>query len=488
MKQKTVFYCTECGNETMKWNGRCSACGAWNTIVEQPRQIERPGAAVGKTVRRGTAAARPMAEVESSEEIRLSTGLGELDRVLGGGAVIGSLVLVGGAPGIGKSTLMLQICDHLPATVLYVSGEESERQLKLRADRLGIAQDKLYVLSATGMEDILDAAEELKPEVLIVDSIQTTYDASLTSPPGSVGQVRACTAELMELAKGSGVTVFVVGHVTKEGAIAGPRILEHMVDCVLYFEGDQHMLYRILRAVKNRFGATNEIGVFAMEERGLTEVPNPSQALLSARPANTPGTCVTCVMEGARPILAEIQALLAPTSFSAPRRMSNGVDYNRVVMLLADADEPAFSDMLAQEHTKGGRRLRRGPVFRSQPCHRQLRRLSERRGRPDAGRAQRGPGHSAGAGVQLSGPAAAAGPGRHRRGGPHRRTAGRQHAGPAHFGGAPPELSPLYRAQLGQRDRGGAGRSAADPRPKHPGSHRRGPAAGILTEGRIGTL
>ena len=335
MKQKTVFYCTECGNETMKWQGRCSACGAWNTIVEQPRQIERPGAAGGKTVRRGTAVARPMAEVESSEEIRFSTGLGELDRVLGGGAVIGSLVLVGGAPGIGKSTLMLQICDHLPATVLYVSGEESERQLKLRADRLGIAQDKLYVLSATGMDDILAAAEELKPEVLIVDSIQTTYDALLTSPPGSVGQVRACTAALMELAKRSGITVFVVGHVTKEGAIAGPRILEHMVDCVLYFEGDQHMLYRILRAVKNRFGATNEIGVFAMEERGLTEVPNPSQALLSARPANTPGTCVTCVMEGARPILAEIQALLAPTSFSAPRRMSNGVDYNRVVMLLA---------------------------------------------------------------------------------------------------------------------------------------------------------
>ncbi len=334
MKQKTVYFCTECGNETMKWNGRCSACGAWNTIVEAPKRAQQPGSPAGKTPRYSSGV-KAMAQVESTEEIRFPTRLGELDRVLGGGAVVGSLVLVGGAPGIGKSTLMLQICDHFAATVLYVSGEESQRQLKLRADRLGIDQKNLYVLSETNMSDILDTVDELKPEILIVDSIQTVYNAELPSPPGSVGQVRACTAALMELAKGSGITVFVVGHVTKEGSIAGPRILEHMVDCVLYFEGDQHMVYRILRAVKNRFGATNEIGVFAMEEKGLTEVPNPSQALLSARPVNTPGTCVTCVMEGARPILAEIQALLTPTSFSASRRMSNGVDYNRLLMLLA---------------------------------------------------------------------------------------------------------------------------------------------------------
>ena len=263
--------------------------------------------------------------------------MSELDRVLGGGAVKGSLVLVGGAPGIGKSTLMLQICDNLCrfAKVLYVSGEESERQIKLRAERLHVSGEGLYLLSETNLDDIIEAVNELQPDILIVDSIQTLYNGELTTAPGSVGQVKDCTMTLMQLAKGQGITVFVIGHVNKEGSIAGPKVLEHMVDCVLYFEGEQNMAYRILRAAKNRFGATNEIGVFEMADTGLTEVPNPSEMLLSGRPENTPGTCVTCVMEGVRPVLAEVQALLAPTSFNVPRRTSNGFDYNRAMLLLA---------------------------------------------------------------------------------------------------------------------------------------------------------
>ena len=280
---------------------------------------------------------RPISEVSSTHELRFETGMSELDRVLGGGAVKGSLVLVGGAPGIGKSTLMLQICDNLCrfAKVLYVSGEESERQIKLRAERLHVSGEGLYLLSETNLDDIIEAVNELQPDILIVDSIQTLYNGELTTAPGSVGQVKDCTMTLMQLAKGQGITVFVIGHVNKEGSIAGPKVLEHMVDCVLYFEGEQNMAYRILRAAKNRFGATNEIGVFEMADTGLTEVPNPSEMLLSGRPENTPGTCVTCVMEGVRPVLAEVQALLAPTSFNVPRRTSNGFDYNRAMLLLA---------------------------------------------------------------------------------------------------------------------------------------------------------
>ena len=337
MKAKTVFFCTECGNETPKWSGRCPACGAWNTIVEQP---ERPkGAGKGASVRVGITRRRacPVTDLTADEEIRFPTGMGELDRVLGGGAVKGSLVLVGGAPGIGKSTLMLQICGKLSenAKILYVSGEESPRQLKLRADRLGVQSDNLYVLSETCLGDVLESVEEEKPDVLIVDSIQTLYQDSLESPAGSVAQVRACTLELMQLAKGEGITVFVIGYVNKEGSIAGPKVLEHMVDCVLYFEGEAHMSYRILRAAKNRFGATNEIGVFEMRSEGLVEVPNPSEMLLSGRPDDAPGTCVTCVMEGQRPVLAEVQALLAPAAQSVSRRTSNGFDYNRAAMLMA---------------------------------------------------------------------------------------------------------------------------------------------------------
>ena len=340
MKAKTLFYCTECGNELPKWAGQCPACRAWNTIVEQP--VEKPakrsgpvkgGSVTGVAINRP----RPMKEVETTDELRFATGMGELDRVLGGGAVKGSLVLVGGAPGIGKSTLMLQICDNLCrfAKVLYVSGEESERQIKLRAERLRVRGEGLYLLAETNLENLVDAVHQLQPDVLIVDSIQTLYHGDVTSAPGSVSQVKECTLTLMQLAKGENITVFVIGHVNKEGSIAGPKVLEHMVDCVLYFEGERHMAYRILRAAKNRFGATNEIGVFEMEDVGLTEVPNPSEAMLAGRPTDAPGTCVTCVMEGVRPVLAEIQALVVPSSLGNPRRVSNGFDYSRSMLLLA---------------------------------------------------------------------------------------------------------------------------------------------------------
>lgn len=335
MKAKTVFYCTECGNESVKWLGKCPACGSWNTLVEQPAAAKEKSSR--PAVRRNVSAITNIKDLDAEAEIRFSTGLRELDRVLGGGAVQGSLVLVGGAPGIGKSTLLLQICSDLSrkAKILYVTGEESERQLKMRADRLAVSSDNLYVLSETNLGDILDSVESLKPDILIVDSIQTLYNEEMTSAPGSVGQVKECTMALMRLAKSDSVTVFVIGHVNKEGAIAGPKVLEHMVDCVLYFEGSESASYRILRAAKNRFGSTNEIGVFEMQDSGLKEVENPSEMLLSGRPANTPGNCVACVMEGTRPVLAEIQALITPSSFNVPRRTSNGVDYNRAMLLLA---------------------------------------------------------------------------------------------------------------------------------------------------------
>lgn len=341
-KTKTVFFCTNCGNETPRWQGRCPACGEWNTIterVEKPTPIGKvKGAPVGISKR-----PQRITAVSTEEEVRFSTGMGELDRVLGGGAVAGSLVLVSGAPGIGKSTLLLQICNRLCAerTVLYVSGEESEKQLKLRAERLHVAPENLLILSETQLSNLTEAVNEVQPDILIVDSIQTLYNEENDSSPGSVSQVKDCTMTLMQLAKSQGITVFVVGHINKDGNIAGPKVLEHMVDCVLYFEGDPNTSYRLLRAEKNRFGSTNEIGVFEMLDVGLNEVPNPSQMLLDGRPEGASGTCVVCVMEGTRPVLAEVQALVAKTTMNVPRRAADGFDFNRAVLLLAVAEKRA---------------------------------------------------------------------------------------------------------------------------------------------------
>lgn len=339
-KQKTVFFCTECGNETHKWQGKCPSCGQWNTIQEHIEKASPVGR--GKAAPVGVSrTAQSLNSVDIDVELRFSTGMCELDRVLGGGAVAGSLVLVGGAPGIGKSTLLLQICNSLcnGRKVLYVSGEESEKQIKLRAQRIGVMPDSLFVLSETRLSDILSSTEEMAPDILIVDSIQTLYNDDNDSSPGSVSQVKDCTMSLMQLSKAEGITVFVVGHINKDGAIAGPKVLEHMVDCVLYFEGDPNTSYRLLRAVKNRFGSTNEIGVFEMADKGLVEVPNPSQMLLNGRPEGATGTCVACVMEGTRPVLAEVQALVAKTSFNVPRRTSDGFDFNRAALLLAVAEK-----------------------------------------------------------------------------------------------------------------------------------------------------
>lgn len=338
-KEKTVYFCTQCGNETPKWLGQCPACGQWNTLVEH---IEKPVPIGGHRSVGMARQAKRISELDGADsQQRFTTGMGELDRVLGGGAVVGSLVLVSGAPGIGKSTMLLQICGCLcrGRTVLYVSGEESEQQIKMRAQRIGVDSDRLFVVSETRLSDIMETIRTVKPDVLIADSIQTLYDEESDSVPGSISQVKDCTMALMQIAKGENITVFVVGHVNKDGAIAGPKVLEHMVDCVLYFEGDSNSSYRLLRAAKNRFGSTNEIGVFEMCESGLREVPNPSQMLLDGRPEGASGTCVACVMEGSRPVLAEVQALVTKTSFQVPRRTSDGFDYNRAVLLLAVAEK-----------------------------------------------------------------------------------------------------------------------------------------------------
>lgn len=335
MKQRTVFCCSECGNETVKWSGRCTACGAWDSLVEIKLDAKVKGSSKIRTAPKKLP--KLISELDTEAELRFSTGIGELDRVLGGGAVKGSLVLVGGAPGIGKSTLLLQLCGLVDGEqkILYVTGEESERQLKMRAQRLGVDNGQIYVIAETGLTEILEAIDELKPDIVIVDSIQTMFDPEISSAPGSVSQVRECTMSIMRMTKEKGFTTFVVGHINKEGNIAGPKVLEHMVDCVLYFEGERSTSFRILRAGKNRFGSTNEIGVFEMVETGLKDLQNPSEILLSGRPDKAPGTCVTCVIEGSRPILAEIQALVAPATYTSGRRSTNGVDYNRATLLLA---------------------------------------------------------------------------------------------------------------------------------------------------------
>ncbi len=334
-KTKTRFVCSSCGKEHIKWYGRCQGCGEWNTLEETIAAEVKSGGGESRSF--GEFELSTLSEITISDEVRFKTGLSELDRVLGGGLVKGSLVLLGGDPGIGKSTLMLQICQYLGGgcSVLYVSGEESRLQIKLRAERLGVDTENLKLAAATDCELICEAARKTMPDVLVIDSIQTMQIGSIASSPGSVVQVRECTGMFMRLAKGHGISVFIIGHVNKDGGIAGPKILEHIVDTVLYFEGDKQLSYRILRAVKNRFGSTNEIGVFKMENRGLSQVQNPSAMLLSGRPRNVSGSSVACAMEGSRPILAEVQALVAKSGFGTPRRVAEGFDYNRLHMLLA---------------------------------------------------------------------------------------------------------------------------------------------------------
>lgn len=340
-KTKSVYICSQCGYESSKWNGKCPGCGEWNTFEETIQTSARNGSASkgsSRSSRDLSDSIHNISDVDASfDEIRYKTGLKELDRVLGGGLVKGSLVLLGGEPGIGKSTMLLQICEYLGEehTILYVSGEESARQIKLRAQRLGVDSGNLYLLAETDCEAICDVIIKEKPEIVIIDSIQTMSISSLSSAQGSVTQVRECTNLFMRTAKSEEIPFFIVGHVNKDGAIAGPKVMEHIVDCVLYFEGQRNLSYRILRAVKNRFGSTNEIGVFEMIDKGLAEVDNPSMMLLSGRPTDVSGCCVACIMEGSRPIMAEVQALVTKSGFAVPRRTSTGFDYNRMAIIIA---------------------------------------------------------------------------------------------------------------------------------------------------------
>lgn len=363
-KGKTsVFFCQECGYESAKWMGQCPACKEWNTFVEET--VDKKSISSSGKVKKESKAAQvlPLSAVKSEKEERIVTGIAEFDRVLGGGIVRGSLVLVGGDPGIGKSTLLLQVCRELSqknVPLLYVSGEESLHQIKMRADRLGDFTDSLELLCETSLDIAKDVIQRKKPEVVVIDSIQTMYNEEIASAPGSVSQVRETTGVLMQLAKTLGISVFIVGHVTKDGAVAGPRTLEHMVDTVLYFEGDRYESYRILRGVKNRFGSTNEIGVFEMKAEGLVEVENPSEYMLSGKPEGASGSIVTCSIEGSRPILLEIQALVCHSFFNNPRRTANGTDYNKVNLLMAVLEKRAnlsLSDCDAYVNIAGGIRM-----------------------------------------------------------------------------------------------------------------------------------
>ncbi len=346
MKTKTTYICSECGYQTPKWLGKCPSCNQWNTLEETLVAAEKKTAATSSRVKSIAGDIRQpqkIREIKPGFEKRHKTGIGELDRVLGGGIVQGSLILVGGDPGIGKSTLLLQICESLDGDkkILYVSGEESEGQIKIRAERLGVNNENLYLITETDVERVIECILSEKPDIVIIDSIQTMNHSEISSASGSVPQVREATNAFMKIAKNNGISMFIVGHVTKDGALAGPRVLEHMVDCVLYFEGDKQNAFRILRAVKNRFGSTNEIGVFEMRDVGLCEVENPSATLLEGRENDTSGSAIVCTMEGTRGVLAQIQALVTPTGFGNPRRMSNGIDINRVLLLIAVLEKRA---------------------------------------------------------------------------------------------------------------------------------------------------
>lgn len=361
MKTKTVYICSECGYQSPKWIGKCSACGNWNTMEEET-VVSGKSSGIMAPIASFTTTPKTLKNIEYEKEIRYKTGMGELDRVLGGGLVKGSLVLVGGDPGIGKSTLLLQICETMSnnAKILYASGEESQQQIKLRAERLGITSDNVEIYSENNISLISDYVLKNKPDILICDSVQTMFNPEVSSAPGNITQIREVTTSLMKIAKENGISVFLVGHVTKDGALAGPKVLEHMVDTVLYFEGERSRSYRILRAVKNRFGSTNEIGVFEMNSAGLEEIPNPSAALLSGRPENTPGSCIVCAMEGTRPVLSEVQALCTSSAFGNPRRMATGLDLGRIIMLLAVIEKRAnlrLSSYDAYVNIVGGIRL-----------------------------------------------------------------------------------------------------------------------------------
>ncbi|GAQ25566.1 DNA repair protein RadA [Tepidanaerobacter syntrophicus] len=344
MKEKKRFICQQCGAVLPKWMGKCPECSSWNSIVEE--MIVSPAGSTHRTYKQPVS----LNDIVYSEEERILTSIGELDRVLGGGIVPGSLILVGGDPGIGKSTLMLQICGNLSKNrkVLYISGEESEKQIKLRADRLGIKNGTMYIMAENNMDEIEAVISEIKPDIAIIDSIQTVYFPQISSGPGSVSQIREATVKCLRLAKETGSAIFIVGHVTKEGSLAGPKLLEHMVDCVLYFEGERYYSYRLLRAVKNRFGSTNEIGIFEMRDKGLAEVDSPSKYLLSGKPNGTPGSAVVCILEGTRPLLVEVQALVSKSGFTLPRRQTSGIDYNRAVLLTAVL-EKKLGFILAQQ-------------------------------------------------------------------------------------------------------------------------------------------
>ena len=361
-KSKIIYQCSQCGFETAKWVGKCPGCGEWNTMLEILKEPVSPQKAAAARSLGSRSHAVPINEISTDDEQRYHTGLSELDRVLGGGIVKGSLVLISGDPGIGKSTILLQICEYLGQSlrVLYVSGEESARQIKLRAARLGVQSSNLLILTETDIQVVVEQIRQEKPDLVMVDSIQTMNHTELTSSPGSVTQVRECTNTMMRCAKALDIPVILVGHVNKDGAIAGPKVLEHIVDAVLYFEGDRQMTYRILRAVKNRYGSTNEIGVFDMGDRGLKQVENPSQAMLSGRPKDVAGSCVTAVMEGTRPLLAEIQGLATTSGYGTPRRMSTGFDYNRMALILAVLEKRAgfyFSNLDSYVNVVGGLRL-----------------------------------------------------------------------------------------------------------------------------------
>ena len=341
-KAKTIFFCQNCGFESSKWMGQCPACKEWNSFAEEPQASTKKTAA--GNVRKDTPQPKTLSEIEMNQAARMSTGMGELDRVLGGGIVQGSLVLVGGDPGIGKSTLLLQVCRNLSDAgkkVLYISGEESLQQIRLRAERMGSFTEHLLILCETDLQAIRETITRLQPQVVVIDSIQTMYNESVSSAPGSVSQVRESTGVLMQIAKTQNITIFIVGHVTKEGVVAGPRVLEHMVDTVLYFEGDRYASYRVLRGVKNRFGSTNEIGVFEMRGSGLVEVANPSEYMLEGKPENASGSIVACTMEGTRPVLLEVQALVCQSSLAFPRRTADGTDLNRVNLLMAVLEKRA---------------------------------------------------------------------------------------------------------------------------------------------------